>query len=201
MNFVLPTERACITGDDRRLCEAVPPGIKKAAAHDFPVRLSQIRYRQQLSATTLSSLAGLNPNTVWSLEETVDAPRISTVERLAAALGVPPGWLAYGVEGTEPLRKRRPRGLVAPADPEPSDIWRQYRGQHEHCAARVRLAREKSGRSMRELAREAEISRQTWSNTESGATVPRLDSLEQMARVLKVAPAWLAYGYEDEPRH
>jgi len=29
---------------------------------------------------------------------------LSTIERLAAALGVPPGWLAYGYEGSEPFR-------------------------------------------------------------------------------------------------
>lgn len=48
---------------------------------------------------------------------------------------------------------------------------------------------------MRQLSEAAGISVQTWSNTEAGKTVPKVDSLERMAVALNVAPAWLAYGY------
>jgi transcriptional regulator with XRE-family HTH domain len=128
-------------------------------------------------------------------------PAIDSVERLAAALGVPPWWIAYGDEGTAPFKERRPRDVLPPEDPTPADEWRIYRARHEGCAARVRQARENSGLSMRRLSDAAVISVQTWSNTEAGKTAPKVDSLERMAVALGVSPAWLAYGYEDEPQH
>ena len=51
---------------------------------------------------------------------------------------------------------------------------------------------------MRTLSAAAGISVQTWSNTESGVTIPKVDSLERMSVALDVAPSWLAYG-DDEP--
>lgn len=40
---------------------------------------------------------------------------------------------------------------------------------------------------------------ETWSNTEAGKTVPRVDIVERMAVALDVAPSWLAYEDECSP--
>jgi len=51
---------------------------------------------------------------------------------------------------------------------------------------------------MRSLASAAGISVQSWSNAESGKTVPRIDTAERMAVALGVAPSWLSYGYDED---
>ena len=50
---------------------------------------------------------------------------------------------------------------------------------------------------MRALAKAADVSYQAVLYTESGQTVPRVDTIEAIAVALDVAPGWLAYG-EDE---
>ena len=64
--------------------------------------------------------------------------------------------------------------------------------------ARVREARQRSGKSLRELARATGLSASTLSNIERG-TVKPLAVLEALAKALAVMPCWLAYGDDIQP--
>lgn len=48
--------------------------------------------------------------------------------------------------------------------------------------------------SIRELARQAELSPTPLTNYESGETFPDIRTLETLAAVLAVSPSWLAFG-------
>jgi transcriptional regulator with XRE-family HTH domain len=132
------------------------------------------------------------------IEESHSVPLLDTLERIAAGLGVPPGWLAFGHEGYAPFMQRRPREPVPLDDPEPDDAFRAYRGRFLGVGGRLRELREKSGLSMRAQSRAAGVSVQTWSNIERGRAVPRVDIVERMAVALDVPAAWLAYGYDED---
>ena len=61
----------------------------------FGQRLSQLRLRKRLTQAQLARRAGLSVAVVQALEQGVRAdPRLSTVLKLAAALGLPVGDLA-----------------------------------------------------------------------------------------------------------
>ena len=74
-------------------------------------RLSELRKRLGLTLRDVGDAAGLSAQAILLLEKGGRDPLISTVEQLAVALDVPPGWLAFG-EG-EP-----PSGEVTAVPPE-----------------------------------------------------------------------------------
>lgn len=177
----------------------MPRGQKNPLALSLSRRVFRTREKTGLSGHRLAALAELSNAHVRNIEDGV-VPAIDTVEKIAAGIGVSPGWLAFGQEGFAPFMKRRPGPVVEPDEPEPSEQRRVYRQRHAQVGERLAAARGASGLSMRALAEHAGVSPQTWSNTESGATIPKVDSLERMAVALGVAPAWLAYGEDDAPR-
>jgi len=61
-------------------------------------RIRKARVEAGLEQAELAERIGVSPNTVWKWEAQQAAPRSALVEKLAAALGKPVGWL-YG-EGT-----------------------------------------------------------------------------------------------------
>ena len=138
-------------------------------------RLRQARNAADLSFERLAKGAGLNhANTVFHVECTPGhVPRLDTVERIAAALGLSPAFLGYGlaVEPTPHTDKLRSLGV----------------------AARLREARQARGLSVRVLATAAGVSHTAVGNVERG-TMPGLDTAEALAVALGVSPAWLAYG-------
>ena len=180
------------------LSDSVTQGSKNPLWLGLGVRLSQVRDAQQRTAKELGLAAGLSINAVAQIEDGYATPFIETVERIAAALGVSPGWLAFGPFGDEPFRQKRTRPPRPPKMPEGAAHHRDYKQRHQHCCERLRNTRAALGLSMRAAANAAAISVQTWSNAEAGTTVPRIDIVERMAVALDVAPAWLAYG-DDEP--
>jgi transcriptional regulator with XRE-family HTH domain len=54
-----------------------------------------------LTLRAVASAAGVSPQSILLIEKGESEPRISTVEEIAVALDVAPGWLAYG-EGEGP---------------------------------------------------------------------------------------------------
>lgn len=180
------------------LTRRVPRGLKNPLWTGLSARLTQQRERQELSGIELARRAAVG-HTVTHVVEAGASSRIDTVEKLASVLGIPPGWLAFGDEGYEPFQNRRPRAALPPDPPEPRERFRINRERHKGCAERIQCARRRSALSMRQVAAAAGVSVQTWSQTESGATVPRVDSIERMAVALDVAPSWLAYGDDEAP--
>lgn len=177
----------------------MPRGAKNPLNHSTGSRLFRVRERTGLSGTRCSREAGLSSSAILRIEDGSVAPALDTLERIAAVIGILPGWLAYGHEGTEVWRARRPRSPLPLDDPELETSLRAFKALHRGCGARIRQVREEAGLSMRALARAAGVSVQAVINAESGATAPRIDTLESIARALFVAPAWLAYGEGDGP--
>ena len=70
------------------------------------LRLRQTRTHRGLSVLALATAAGLSHTAVGNVERGT-MPTIATAEALATALGVSPGWLAYGVGPIEPPAQRR----------------------------------------------------------------------------------------------
>lgn len=120
-----------------------------------------------------SSAIGMSTATAFLIERRQNLPRLSTIERFAAALDVSPSWLAYG-EGAE--------DAVHP-ESEVGGI-----GQ------RLEAARKARGMTRQTLGIAAGLTGQTVANIEVKGMSPRVDTAEMLARVLKVSPSWLAFG-------
>ena len=70
-------------------------------------RLRQTRAARGLTMRALARAAGLTDTAVRSTETGTSMPSIATVEAFAIALGVSPGWLAYGLGPMELPGRRR----------------------------------------------------------------------------------------------
>lgn len=79
------------------------------------VRLRETRAARMLSALALAKQAGLSHTAVRNIERGT-MPGLDTAEALANALGVSPGWLAYGLGPVELPKRRttRPAASMAP---------------------------------------------------------------------------------------
>lgn len=64
-------------------------------------RFRKARERAELTLRELAAKSGQPLSTITDIEGGHRKPRIDTLEKIALALGVPAGWLAYG-EGAVP---------------------------------------------------------------------------------------------------
>lgn len=180
----------------------VPQGKKNPLWMGLPARLRKARKRANLSMRQCSAIAGISDTAFGNIERRGAVPGIDVIERLAAALGVPASWLAYGFDGLLPFAKKQPRPVIPYDDPEPSGRS-EYRQRYNHCGERVRQVREQLGLTLRQLAERAEangehITHAAVQFVETGSNVPKVDTLEVIARALEISPSWLAYGEEEE---
>ncbi len=151
----------------------VARGIPNPLHQMFPQRLRKARKARGMHPTGLTLAAGLGGSMVALLEGGRSLPRLPTAECLARALGVSPGWLAYG--------------LGDAADPaEPGAL-------SEGLAARAKAVRAALALSMREVARRAKLTEGAVRSAERG-TMPSIKTAEALAGALGVSPAWLAFG-------
>ncbi len=142
----------------------------------FSARLRRARREAGLSLTELGDRAGIgSAKTASALERGVNAPRLSTVVRLAMVLGVRPGWLAYGTNQED--------GPVCEGEPM-------------ILAVRLRTARLAQGLSLRVLGARSGTSGNLVNQIEKGSD-PAIDTLERIATALAVPVAWLGFGRED----
>ncbi len=80
----------------------LPSAISTTAPNDaalhagLPTRLTAARVARALTRQALGEAAMTTEQTVANIEEGCNLPAIATVERLAKALSVSPGWLAFG---------------------------------------------------------------------------------------------------------
>ena len=138
----------------------------------FSERLKRARREKNLTADNLSVAAGVSNSAVSHLEAGARLPHLPTLERIANALHVSPGWLAFGADSPfEPLDGLRCSLL----------------------AERLRVARNERGWSLRELDRQAGVAVGASRSIEAGG-MPTLDTIELVAKALQVSPAWLAFG-------
>ena len=200
MKFVNATQVSDLSSlvvwpSDAALGRPVVQGHKEPLYAALPLRMRRLRKAASLTPNALGVLVGWTSAPIVKIEEAARIPAVDTVERLAAALGVSPGWLAYGDEGTETFQQRRPRSPVPMDPPVPEPGQRESAGLYREMGARCKRAREHRGLSLRALARQAGISAQSLLLTEAGETVPLVSTCEALAGALFVSPVWLAYGY------
>lgn len=140
-------------------------------------RLRAVRKRADVSASRLAIDAGLSDGVVRHIEDAGGVPSVQTVGRLAAVLGISAAWLAYGPPSP---RLHQPSELTdTPAT----------------FAERLTAARTLCGLSRKALAKAAELSLTAVTGLESGQ-VPNIATVERLAKALKIAPGWLAFGAE-----
>ena len=69
--------------------------------------------RQRLSMNRLADAAGVSRGALSDILNSVQSPTLTTLEKLAAALGVPAGKLLLPQDATEtPAKSRRPKTLA-----------------------------------------------------------------------------------------
>lgn len=161
---LLPIRRACYP---RRVVQGSP----NPRHFKFVHRLRLTRRERDLAPSRLSSLAGLSPDVVRNLESVGRVPRLETVERLASALGVSVGWLAYGIEPRDPV-------------PAVSGTFGE----------RLRTARQARGLTQLQVAEQAEITAVVLGTFERERSTPQIDTAERLADALDVSPSWLSFG-------
>lgn len=122
--------------------------------------------------------AGLSHNTVQRIEADGQVPGVDTLELLADVLKVSPCWLAYGEAH----------------DYKPATV-----PLHSGLPERLRRARTQAGLSMRALAKAAQTSDPNVLRIEGARVAPGIDTVEKLAKALKVSPCWLAYGVGPGP--
>ena len=122
--------------------------------------------------TAAARSTGKSTSSVFLIERRMTLPRINTIEDYAMAFGVSPSWLAYG-EG--------------PEDAVQAESTASGLGQ------RLVEARKAKGLSRQALGNAAGLTGQTVANIEVHGMMPRVDTVEMLARVLDVTAGWLAF--------
>jgi len=120
-----------------------------------------------------SSAIGMSTATAFLIERRQNLPRINTIERFAAALGVSPSWLAYG-EGPENAVQAE------------STAW--------GIGQRLEEVRKARGKTRQALGLASGLTGQTIANIEVKGMSPRVDTVEMLAKVLGVMASWLAFN-------
>lgn len=151
-------------------------GRKNPLHLGFAERLRRARKAAGLTHAALARAAGLASRTTTAiLESGGSVPRVDTVEKLAAALKLPPSYLAFGAGS--PL----PEGQAVCSVGLPD---------------RLLMARQLRGLSRLQLGQRSGTSHTFVRMTETGTTMPNLAKLEELAKALGISPAWLAFGLD-----
>lgn len=139
----------------------------------FPARLREAREACGLTQEQLAHLVGYaQKQAISNLEQGKRGVTAGQVARFSAALRVTPQWLAFGDESKKV-------GEVSPAE----------------AGVRLKAAREAAGLTHRALAPLLGYgSGSAISDLESGSRGLDIYLCETAAQVLKVSPAWLAFG-------
>ena len=123
----------------------------------------------------LAQKAGVSNATVSHIETDQRLPTVGTIASLASALGISAAWLAYG------LGPQSSEGTAASC---------------EGMAERLRAVRAERGHTRTDLARLIERTPGTISGIEAGGQAG-VETIDRLAKELRVSPAWLAYGIGD----
>lgn len=116
--------------------------------------------------------AGVGQAAAHDIEAGQRIPTVATVARLASALGVAAGWLAYGLG---------------------EQVASRAASTTDGMGSRLAAIRTERGETKAALARAVGLSPSTVADIENGAQTG-VDVLEALAKVLAVSPAWLAFG-------
>jgi transcriptional regulator with XRE-family HTH domain len=148
----------------------------------FGQNMREARRHAGLSQIDLSLGANLDRAAVSFLERAERAPDLSTIVRVAAAVGVKPSALLRGVGSSTGVRgPRGPDRVLTPA---------------VRFGVNLRWARERAGISQEALANNAHVDRAAISVFERGKRNPNLRTLLRLARALEIPPGALLRGVE-----
>lgn len=148
-------------------------GKKNPAHFGLGDRVRRARIALGVSSAELARRAGFRSHsTPILIERGTHYPRIDHVERLAAALDVSAGFLAFGADPSIP---KPPGGSVG-------------------FSGRLRSARTELGISMRELERASGLAVGVGRAAEAAKSIPTVRTVERIAVSIGVSPAWLAFG-------
>lgn len=176
---------------------AVTRGRKNPLRQGLALRLKQARGKLGISQRELAEAARVSQSLLSTIEGGGNTS-IDLVERLALAIRLSPIYLAFGDEGALPFRQKRHEWEIArsPANPK---LDRSPCPPYRFCTAgdRIFQARASLGRSQASLAQEAGLSHTALGNIEAQKNVPKLNTIELIAFVIRVSPGWLAFG--DDP--
>lgn len=166
----------------------------------FSSRIFECRDYLNWPQRNIAERANLSSHAISEYEDGKREPQIHTVEALAYAVGVPVCWLAFGQEGAERFRGKRPSR--EPKTPIPTPRPGFYRNEERAAQVGLRLTqlRAERGLSLRGLGGAAGITYEAIHKIERGAAMPRLDTAYRLAIALDVSPCYLAYGIEAPPR-
>jgi transcriptional regulator with XRE-family HTH domain len=81
---------------------------RTATCEDMGARLQAVRVERAVTKAELGRLAGLTAPSITQIEKGGQSG-VEVIEALAKALGVSPGWLAFGIEPQVPRTPRRGR--------------------------------------------------------------------------------------------
>lgn len=148
----------------------------------FGENMRRARREAGLNQIDLSVRANLDRAAVSFLERAERAPDLSTIVRVAGAVGVKPAALLRGI-GPAASTARGPRssGELAFA---------------VRFGVNLRWARERAGISQEALANDAHVDRAAISVFERGKRNPNLRTLLRLARALELPPGVLLRGVE-----
>jgi transcriptional regulator with XRE-family HTH domain len=150
----------------------------------FGENMRAARHRANMSQVGLAETTGLDRAAISFLERADRAPDLSTLLRVAQALGVKPGELLAGL-GPAHSQTRGPRT----PDPRPGS-------RAHHFGANLRWARGRAGFSQEALAYEAKVDRAAISVYERGVREPNLRTILKLSGALEIRPAVLLRGIE-----
>jgi transcriptional regulator with XRE-family HTH domain len=159
------------------------PEIDEQVA-EFGQNMRAARLRVGLSQVALSEATGLDRAAISFLERAERSPDLSTLMRVAGALGVAPVALLEGI-GSPGTRASGP-AVEHGAHPDPAS----------RLGANLRAARKDAELSQEALAYEAEVDRAAISVYERGGRGPNLRTVLKLARALGLRPAALFAGVE-----
>lgn len=148
----------------------------------FGVNMRAARLHARLSQVALSEATGLDRAAISFLERAERSPDLSTLIRIAGALGVTPAALLDGI-GSNDARVSAP-SVEFEAHPEPAS----------RLGANLRASRKQAGMSQEMLAYEAEVDRAAISVYERGGRGPNLRTVLKLSRALQLRPAELFAG-------
>jgi transcriptional regulator with XRE-family HTH domain len=149
----------------------------------FGENMRQARRAAGFSQIDLSIRSDLDRAAVSFLERAERAPDLSTIVRVAAAVGVKPAALLKGI-GPAGSTVRGPRSSGETLTPA------------ARFGVNLRWARERADISQETLANDAHVDRAAVSVFERGKRNPNLRTLLRLARALDLPPAVLLRGVE-----
>ncbi|HEX3693704.1 MAG TPA: helix-turn-helix transcriptional regulator [Solirubrobacteraceae bacterium] len=149
----------------------------------FGASMRTARTEYGLSQVALSAATGLDRAAISFLERAERSPDLSTLVRVARALGTTPAAMLEGIgSGTADFEQPSYRGVA--------------RAPEARLGANLRAARHQAGLSQETLGFEAEVDRAAISVYERGGRGPNLRTVLKLCRALDLRPSVLLAGVE-----